>query len=99
MQNKDRIINIFCYDTMHPKQQIFLIWVFPCQLCKHLKSCHSAQDCRFVNYIRERFPNTTYEYNLEKPLLNVYTKNTSDTFMNIVRTINRSERMRLSKQK
>ena len=99
MQNKDRIINDFCYDTAHPKQQIFLSWTFPCRLCKHLKSCHSAQNCSFVNYIRERLLNTTYEYGLEKPLLKVYAKNDSYTFMNIVRIISRSERMRLSKQK
>lgn len=99
MLNKDKTINIICYDVSGMEKHICLEMSFQCNKCKNLQDCKDVKKCRFVNYIRQRIPKSKYNYNLENPVLKMLFFNPDD-YMKIVRTIISAKKMRMAgKQK
>ena len=96
MLNCEKTITIVGYNVSSPEKQILFTTAFQCIKCKHVQNCVSPKDCNFINYIRQRVPNTVYNYKLDNPVLNIIIVNSNgDT--HALRTIVRAKRLRTFK--
>ena len=77
MLNLNKTISIVGYDVSSDEKQLLFKTSFQCIKCKHVQNCASPKDCNFINYIRQRVPNTVYNCNLDDPVLNISIANSN----------------------
>ncbi|MBQ8042369.1 MAG: hypothetical protein IJ273_03470 [Alphaproteobacteria bacterium] len=96
MLNLTKTISIVGYDVSSDEKQLLFKTSFQCIKCKHVQNCASPKDCNFINYIRQRVPNTVYNCNLDDPVLNISIANSGGD-VHALRTIVRAKRLRTFK--
>lgn len=96
MLNRDKTISIIGYDVSTSEKQVSFKVSFRCIKCKHVQNCVNPQDCNFINYIKQRVPNTVYNYELNNPVLSINIANSGDD-TRALRTIIRAKKMRTFK--
>lgn len=66
---------------------------YHCAKCKSVHECPNPANCHFVDYVRERIPQTTYKLNGVAPLLTVFVPDEAAR-TRALNVINRAQRLR-----
>ena len=64
-----------------------------CAKCKNVHECQNQANCHFVDYVRERIPQTTYKINSDMSVLTAFVANDA-AHARALNIIHRAQRMR-----
>lgn len=96
LRNLERKIKVVVYLCEKTDRNATYMVRYHCLNCKNVATCKNPSECDFVRYVRERLPQTQYNYSIDMPQLHIVISNEAEK-QRAVRVLNRAQRLRTNR--
>ena len=96
LKNLERKIKVVVYLGEKTDRNATYMVRYHCLNCKNVATCKNPSECDFVRYVRERLPQTQYNYSIDMPQLYIVISNDTEK-QRAVRVLNRAQRLRTNR--